>query len=409
MLKDNNLLVNEDVTVIKNLERKDVELLEEVVIVDRDADLDMFCYGKCEDKNSELVKRCRGVVFHKDELIMEAFPYTQEYTSFSSDIFDSLDNWLFYESHEGCLLRFFNFNKKWYLCTHRRLNAFKSRWSGKESFGNIFKRALYNEEKENIEFKEGLREGDSEDIICRFQETLNPENQYMFLVLNTEENRIVCDNPINPKLYYTGSFCNVSGGRIFKWDEKINIERPKKLDFKSEEEISEYIEKVSYKKSQGIICFNNFEFKKPLKVIKIYNDKYMELYNIRNNESSINFRYLQLRNDREKVLKLRNLYPKSCGNFDNYESILLKISQYIYNFYVERYINKRYVTIPPQEYYVMRKCHEWHLLNRKLNRISFEKIFDILNTQPATSLNKMIRNYKLSKKQWDIRPKPPPN
>ena len=50
-----------------------------------------------------------------------------------------------YDAYEGCLLRLFNFNNKWFLSTHKKINAFRSKWSSKDSFGLMFQNALQYE------------------------------------------------------------------------------------------------------------------------------------------------------------------------------------------------------------------------------------------------------------------------
>ena len=62
--------------------RANVEALGSLVhLVDSDEDnkLDMFCYVKCSESDSDLLKQCRVVVFNGDALVMKAFPYTIEY------------------------------------------------------------------------------------------------------------------------------------------------------------------------------------------------------------------------------------------------------------------------------------------------------------------------------------------
>ena len=62
--------------------RANVEALGNLIhLVDSDKDtgLDMFCYIKCFNDSPDMLKQCRGVVFHKDEIVMKAFPYNIEY------------------------------------------------------------------------------------------------------------------------------------------------------------------------------------------------------------------------------------------------------------------------------------------------------------------------------------------
>ena len=49
---------------------------------DDEYELKLFCYNKnCNNDTDKFVKNFRGVVYHKEKVIMKSFPYTEEYTS----------------------------------------------------------------------------------------------------------------------------------------------------------------------------------------------------------------------------------------------------------------------------------------------------------------------------------------
>lgn len=81
--------------------------------------------------------------------------------------------------------------------------------------------------------------------------------------------------------------------------------------------------------------------------------------------------------------------------FDDYENCLYNIAQSIYKSYVQRFIKHNQVVVPREEFQVIRECHSWHLSDRNTNRISLEKIITVLNKQPPTNLNHMIRRFKM--------------
>jgi len=370
----------------KNIEKQS----NNIHLVDNDetSGLDMFCFVKCTEEDTDLVKQCRGVVFKGDKLVMKAFPYTSEFnhleTDKIADALGSLDDWHFYESQEGTLIRLFFFDTKWFVSTHRKLNAFRSKWASRESFGVSFKNALIQEEKDNKSFTNFLGEG--EDILERFQSSLDKNKQYMFLVRNTPENRIVCDAPENPKVYHVGTFTD---GKL-NLNEDIKLSSPKKLDFTNIEDLLEYVKSLSYKDLQGVICFNLNNTQ-----VKVLHKDYQDLFIARGNEPSIKFRYLQARMNRRMTNMLYHLYPRMAQVFDEYENTLYDISRSIYRAYVQRFIKKRYVTVPREEFAVIRECHAWHLTNRTENRISLNKIISVMNQQSPTHLNHMIRRFKL--------------
>jgi hypothetical protein len=378
---------------IVNLEfnRENIEALgNHVHLVDSDEEnkLDMFCYVKCGEQDNELLKQCRGVVFNEQELVMKAFPYTLEYNhtdieSINKEL-EGFKEWTFYEAHEGALVRMFHFNGKWFVSTHRKLNAFRSKWASRESFGTSLKTALYAEEEHNPKFKAVLPDGDN--ILERFQSTLDTSKQYMFLIRNNKDNRIVCSAPDRAIVYHVGTFVE---GEL-SLNENVNLPSPAPISFMNVDELQAYVEKISYKDLQGVIGFT-----KDNRQVKILHKDYQDLFHARGNEPSIKFRYLQIRMNRRSVNMLHHLYPDMTETFDEYENTLYDIARSIYRAYVQRFIKKRYVTVPREEFAVIRECHTWHLSDRTENRISLEQVVRVLNQQSPTHLNHMIRRFKL--------------
>ena len=375
-----------------NLEfnRTNIEALGNHVhlVSDEDSKLDMFCYVKCSETDNSLLKQCRGVVFHEQELVMKAFPYTTEYCHTDLDEINTalgeFKEWTFYEAHEGALVRMFHFSGKWFVSTHRKLNAFRSKWASRDSFGTSFKNALSAEEEANPAFKAALPDG--ENILERFQTTLDTSKQYMFLIRNNKDNRIVCSAPDRATVYHVGTF--VDGALVFTED--INLPTPAKLTFLNVDELQSHVEKISYKDLQGVIGFTEDN-----RQVKIVHKDYQDLFRARGNEPSIKFRYLQIRMNRRFVNMLYHLYPDMAETFDEYENTLYDIARSIYRAYVQRFIKNRYVTVPREEFAIIRECHSWHLADRGANRISINKVVQVMNQQSPTHLNHMIRRFKL--------------
>jgi hypothetical protein len=285
----------------------------------------------------------------------------------------------------------FNFAGKWYVSTHRKLNAFSSKWASKESFGTAFKHAL----EEEVEVNESLRSSiptDERSLIDRFQSILDPKKQYMFLVCHTGDNRIVCIPQSRPKMYHVGTFCD----NELTLDVDINIPKPKQQYFKNVDELLNYTQRVNIQDIQGVIVFapNNVQY-------KILHPDYLKFFNARGNEPSIKFRYLQTRMDPTQSNLLYFLYPEFVKTFNDIEDTLYKIAKTIYNSYVDRFIKKQHVVVPTNEYSVIKQIHSWHEQNRLVNKISIDKVIEIMNKQEPSSLNHMIRRFNQSLKQTE--------
>jgi hypothetical protein len=382
----------EDINSSTELSRNVIESMsKQVRLVDSDNGLDLFCYIRCDSKDSELLKKCRGVVFNGDKIVMNGFPYTYESTEenkeqITSNLESVFDKCLFYDSHEGSLIRMFNFNDKWYISTNRKLDANKSKWSSKESFGFFFTQALEAEYKSNERFRTNLSEDESKSILERFQEVLDKNKQYMFLLLNNEQNRIVCSSSETPTVFHVGTFIN---GNL-SMEEDIYVRYPNSYRFDNLEDMLDCVNAVNIYHTQGIIVFapNNLQY-------KIYNKEYHDLYKVRGNEPSIKFRYLQVRMDKRYNNLLHYLYPNFSKVFDDYENNIYGIGKKIYKAYFDRFIRNEYVTVPTEEFMVIRACHDWHLEDRVSNKINLNKVMEILNEQTPTNINKMIRRYYL--------------
>ena len=254
---------------------------------DSDTNLDMFCYSKCTGSDDDIVKRTRGVVFNDNNLVFSGFNYVEDINVNNKEQLETLSkslatkNYKVFNSYEGTLVRVFYFGDKWYVTTHRKLDAFKSKWAGKNSFGDCFKNSI--------------NENGNYDM---FFDTLDKRFGYMFLLVNNNDNRIVCI-PGDITLLHVGTF---DENKKLHFDIDIGIERPKELTFDNFESITDYVENISIENYQGVIIFDgNLQH-------KILNSSYVELFNIRGNEPSIKFRYLQLRMDKEKTDKLYSLF-----------------------------------------------------------------------------------------------------
>ena len=387
--------------------RENISKNPKIRLVDSDpaSGLDLFSYVNCNANESEILKQCRGVVFKGDELILKGFPYTYEYSEHENleeiDEIVNFDNCSFYDSHEGAVIRLFNYGDKWFLSTNRKLDAFRSKWASKDSFGSFFKKALQREFRENnqlIEKVGKISEEDEENVIDIFTEkVLDKNKQYMFLLLNNNENRIVCDPPEIPTIFHVGTFID---GNL-SMNEDVYIPYPVKHDFTSLEQLFTYVREIEYKKLQGIIVFapNNLQF-------KIFNRDYQYLYNARGNEPSIKFRYLQVRMDKDLNEALRFLYPDFISNFEQYENHIYDIADSINKAYIDRFIKKNYVTVPVEEFNVIRQCHSWHIENRLENKININKVIDVLNGEPATNINRMIKRRIIGVKEQPVETAP---
>lgn len=354
----------------------EIQSNDKIKKVDSDDSLDIYSYISCNNNDCELVRNCRGVVMDGCDVVVKG-NYTLEYTDSEYCDLEDISNFRFFDSHEGTLIRVF-FHNKWYITTHRKLDAFRSRWSSKTTFGNMFANSIdVHYTKNEIKVPEGV------DLLEHFLSTLDKDRQYMFFVRNIETNRIVCDVPEFPTLYHIGT---VIDDRLVIDDDVCGIPRPREHNFSSMSELVSFVKECNPFEIQGIIAFNDTQ-----SVFKVMHSEYKRLFDIRGNQPSIKYRYLQVRNDERLRSELYKLYPSCIEILDSCERIIGEIINNIYNSYVNRYIKKQYVKVPPEEFAIMKQCHGWHCEDRARNRVSYNKIRELVDNTDPKDLNTMIK------------------
>lgn len=344
--------------------------------------LDMYCYNSCNNKDSLAVKFARGVVYKGQEMVASSLPYTVQFNCNDRDgIHKFLEginpkNIKAFPSYEGTLIRMFNVDDIWYVSTHRRFDAFTCTWGpSKKSFGTIFIDAL-----KNTEMYEKV-----DDPLKRLEENLNKDSVYLFLVLSTIENRLV-SNPNPPLVYFVG---NIKENCKLHYDGVKGITSIKELEFKDIDHLIDIAKESDYRTSQGVILYlpNMVQ-------VKIFSSDYLYRFNLRNNEPSINYRYLQLAETPERQQEFRELYPEHCASFDEYEKYIDIICKNLFELYKKRYIQGQYIKTEPQKHWVLKKCHE---KSEEGETVDLALVKSVLFLQNASVINKFIKELKFAK------------
>ena len=354
-----------------------------IVCVDSDDYLELWNYTESDNDSDEIIKENRGLIKDKEgNVVCKSFGYTDEYTT--ENIPDNFEwsDWKWFYSYESTLLRLFYFKDRWYLSTHKKLDAFKSRWSCKQTFGDLF-----------IDYMNEIF--NHPQVLEYLASHLNVNHRYFFILKSNPQNRIVCHSHFHQQKMRVLLLGWFQENDEFIFHSPANtesiilqqIQAPERIEY--DEGLKDKINALNVFQYQGIIGFHKTNFS----TIKILNPEYKQLYDIRGNNPNLRFRYLEVRNDPDKVKLLYYLYPKYSELFDEYENTLFKIARLIYKYYVQRYIRKLYITLPKEEYGLMKKCHEWYMKDRAHHRIFTQTVLDFMNEESALALYKMIRRY----------------
>ena len=368
-------------------------ITSDIRLTDTDGDIRLFHYVQCDDSSSEDIKSSRGIIRDGDKIVCKTFGYTPEISctdieSVKNNI-HSFSGCKVYDAEEGATVRlWFDTNgNKWRLSTHRKIDAYHSRWGNPnaKSFGDMFLDAL-QWECENGEMKGRFTTKNRKSTFNDYCESLDNNKNYTYLVRNSNENRIVCDVDDHPQAYFVGAFDRSS--HFLTEGNDSGFPTPTLRNFETIDDLVSFVSNIDSRKKQGVIVYLPNQ-----KQVKIMNKTYLDFFSARGNEPSIKYRYLHVRKDQNMVSMLYTLYPDHISVFEMYENILTDLSRKIHRSYVTRYINRQFVSLPQPEFFILQACHGWHIQDRVHNKISLEKVTIIIDSQPPTSLNKLIKPY----------------
>lgn len=334
---------------------------------DEDCGLECFCSDN--PPNDDFERSIRGHVFDNNKLILKSLPYAVDYKPEMENEILSLENYDITLMKEGSIIRVFFYKNKWFITTHRKLNAYKSKW-GKQSFGEIFEKNI------NKKFNKDLVE---------FCDDLNKNYSYIFLIGTTEETRFVSPQYDDVILLHT---MDKQGNQII--DENFKDYYSKKMSFNNFEEIKDYVEnniKYPFDESTGIFlssknCNENS--------YKIYNSEYLRLYALRNNLPSIMFAYLHHIFNEKNKQEFRKLYDKFSSEFDNYDREIKHIAKDLQNKYFNRYVKKQEFIVSKYEHNILYHIHKIYLETR--TPITTDHVIQALQCDKVkiTDINKII-------------------
>jgi hypothetical protein len=344
------------------------------VDVEESTGLYLFAHTACTNEDTSITKQCRGNIYQDKKLIAKSFDYVPEYSEdvFDTDVIhDDLSDYTCFPAYEGTLVRVFCLDGVWKISTHKRINAFSSKWCGRLSYGEIFINCVCKQ------FGYKISEWE------KFFVKLDKDKIYGFLLMSTEDNRIVVKGR-DYDMLHVGTF-NRCDNFSLDINDYIGANHPDVIDVNTKTELASWVSNVDVNKTQGVFLVN----KTTLSVIKILNNEYKRLYDIRGNEPSVKYRYLQIRQDPLMVDNIRKLYPSSAKWFDLYENVLKETAIDIFNAYITRYIIGDYINIPFKEYTIMITCRG--ILEKNGEALEHQTVVDILNKQSPTNLNKIIK------------------
>lgn len=354
-----------------------------------DDELVLYSYRKCTETDPSYIKKNRGTVYSKKDMkvVAPTFGYTCDYVEGQdNDKIKSFDvkNMTFFESREGTLLKLFFYAEKWYLSTHRKLDAFKSRWNSSFSFGKMFQKGLCETLFDTEEYKENGECG--EEVYKKFTEKLDKNNIYFFLNCSNKDTKVVSEIYTDKQLiYHVGTIVRHGDESTFTFDVDIGIKKPKQLSFQTPEELLEHVYNIDTTISQGVFCLdNNFNS------YKVINKKYIDIFNKKVSEYKLKYRYLEVRNDKDLKHEFLQEHRDNRDFFTNIETNIFNLCNEIKKCYIRRHIKKENFYTNKEIHHILKECHEWHKQDFKNNIVKINVVVDFVNKAKPYYLIKMI-------------------
>jgi hypothetical protein len=285
-------------------------------------------------------------------------------------------------SFEGTIIRIF-YHKRWYISTHRKLDADRSKWGSNTSFKTLFEVGL----KESY----GL-------TLDQLLLSLNLRCQYAFMVMADNNTRHVCvANTWPKKVYLVHSTENNMIGEVrdIEW-----LPRPR-MSFETLESVFAHVSTMSWPfMYQGLLLEHDDGTQ-----YRIVSEEYASLFQVRNNEQSIKYRYVQLKCDIENsrsaqtIYWLKVLFPEYKPDFDMYDLLMRELAEFIHVEYLKRKNYRNSIDQIDQKVYLFIKTRLMGLRGV----VDIETVLDLLRMEEPSNLNRMIQMIKKQKREGQKR------
>lgn len=337
---------------------------ENIRIIDQYANFVLLHYVLLNDST----KHIKGIIIDtvKEKIICRSFCQTQDVEFQSQEVKDFLEKGdvIATNAFEGTIIRVFwnEYDNLWFISTHRRINGRNSRWAGR-AFGVIF-----------------------DEIFGYDYSMLDKSMTYVFL-MSCEDNKIVCRVDKNV----------IRLVDAYKNDERIyplptighpSILYPMYLDIKTFEDLCKNISSLDWRTTTGIFLLD----KQNNNTLKVNSPKYMFYRDIRGNEPSLRFRYLQLRNFPTEKQILIDLFPIESDIFRKTEEEIFHLVYILTQLYIDRYISKHFNFLDQKIHLFLVFVRNNFDINLKVSDNISKHISEIQNT---SELNELLKKIKL--------------
>lgn len=249
------------------------------------------------------------------------------------------------------------------LSTFNKMDAFQTKWGGKQTFGEQFLEAAGCESLS--EFVE--------------REQLDTTYVYMYLILSNEQTRIVTHHS-KPGLVLLA--VAPLGGNVWEFpfpDKTTHVYKTLDADSNPRDEIDNMLKLLPVLKSSGVIGQSESN------MYWFIDTHYAKLSAIRNNfeskETCCLYYFQQAIVNKwdgvskDNIYLCRELYPQEAGRVG---LALAQYTAYLHAMYINRFVHRRKVIVDKHSHFILKKCHLFYLLDRSVNVIKKQNVEYIL-------------------------------
>ncbi len=390
-----------------------------ILVTDEFENLKLYHYDTCDNLSSEELQSTRGIIKNNSVIVCKTNSFipeirtddTEGINQFITPLISNSKNTTFYEAQEGSIVRLWFYKEdenkekhRWFLSTHKRINAFASKWGSRSTYGETFLNCISKFNFDEVKTKNNKNKSWADDsdedetnistqpqdtIFEKFCNTLNKNFIYNFLIRNTDSNRVVVKGYTDPEIFCLGFYDKSKGFTYVSPNEKkFIIPSLPSYSYISLDKMLCDIEKFNIFQKAGILLVTSEG-----KFIKLVNEKYDKLFKLRGNVPNILVRYLELRLKEEEKCEYFYLYSEKIDEFKNIEVILNDICKNVFKKYLARYIYKQFAILPPSQFKIITKLHQLYK-SKSITKVTYDEVVKVVDNLPSNELYNIIKNYQ---------------
>ena len=375
-------------------------------IADSCNDLTIHHLSICTKDSTPEERLMRGVIKCGDTIVCKSFGHTPEVLhtdveEIANTIQPLVDEKVrAFKSFEGSILRVWNYKGDWNISTHRRLDAFKSKWGTQKSYGDMFVDALRrtlnsteNSTEDNTKQDPLATQDDNKTFFAKYCQGLNPDYVYAFLMRNGKDNKLVC-NVFDESVVFIVGALNRENDWSYIPGRNINecrVPSSVEVTYSSLQDCIDLVANLNVREYQGLIFISDDG-----KAVKLMNATYVRMLNLRDNVPNVLLRYIQLSINKDAVEDLKlflTVYEEQAELFNQFTSVIADITKNIHRKYVQRYIQGKVAVIPGDQFNIMKALHQKHIDNRSF-KVTEQSVKDYISvTIGASQQLRLFENY----------------